>query len=99
MNEAVVSIPNSSAAARIGATNPRSRRFWLIFCMRAEPVSIPKYRLTQPDSAITDITLNYVAQAPTKLYVAGLFYPPKVAEDAHEHVHHVQHRQHQSQAR
>ena len=34
------------------------------------------------------------AQAPTKLYVAGLFYPPKVAEDAHEHVHHVEHRRH-----
>lgn len=42
------------------------------------------------------LLLSSYAQAPTKLYVAGLFYPPKVAEDAHEHVHHVQHRQHQS---
>jgi hypothetical protein len=42
------------------------------------------------------LLLSAYAQAPTKLYVAGLFYPPKVAEDAHEHVHHVQHRQHQS---
>jgi hypothetical protein len=42
------------------------------------------------------LLLSAYAQAPTKLYVAGLFYPPKIAEDAHEHVHHVQHRQHQS---
>lgn len=42
------------------------------------------------------LLLSAYAQAPTKLYVAGLFYPPKVAEDAHEHVHHVQHRQHQA---
>ena len=42
------------------------------------------------------LLLSAYAQAPTKLYVAGLFYPPKVAVDAHEHVHHVQHRQHQS---
>lgn len=40
------------------------------------------------------LLLSTYAQAPTKLYVAGLFYPPKVAEDAHEHVHHVEHRQH-----
>jgi len=42
------------------------------------------------------LLLSAYAQAPTKLFVAGLFYPPKVAEDAHEHVHHIQHRQHQS---
>jgi hypothetical protein len=42
------------------------------------------------------LLLSAYAQAPTKLYVAGLFYPPRVAEDAHEHVHHVQHRQHAS---
>jgi hypothetical protein len=41
------------------------------------------------------LLLSAYAQAPTKLYVAGLFYPPKVAEDAHEHVHHVEHRRHQ----
>jgi len=38
--------------------------------------------------------LSTYAQAPTKLYVAGLFYPPKAAEDPHEHAHHVEHRQH-----
>jgi hypothetical protein len=42
------------------------------------------------------LLLSAYAQAPTKLYVAGLFYPPRIAEDEHEHVHHVQHRQHQS---
>ena len=42
------------------------------------------------------LLLSAYAQAPTKLYVAGLFYPPKVAEDAHEHVHHVEHRRHVS---
>jgi len=42
------------------------------------------------------LLLSAYAQAPTKLYVGGLFYPPKVAEDAHEHAHHMQHRQHQS---
>jgi hypothetical protein len=40
------------------------------------------------------LLLSGYAQAPTKLYVAGLFYPPKVAEDVHEHVHHVEHRRH-----
>jgi hypothetical protein len=40
------------------------------------------------------LLLSSYAQAPTKLYVAGLFYPPKAAEDAHEHAHHIQHRQH-----
>jgi hypothetical protein len=42
------------------------------------------------------LLLSAYAQAPTKLYVAGLFYPPKVAEDAHEHVHHLEHRRHAS---
>ena len=40
------------------------------------------------------VLLSSYAQAPTKLYVAGLFYPPRVAEDAHEHLHHVAHREH-----
>jgi hypothetical protein len=40
------------------------------------------------------LLLSSYAQAPSKLYVAGLFYPPKVAEDAHEHMHHVEHREH-----
>jgi len=42
------------------------------------------------------LLLSAYGQAPTKLYVAGLFYPPKVAEDSHEHMHHVEHRRHQS---
>jgi hypothetical protein len=42
------------------------------------------------------LLLSAYAQAPTKLYLAGLFYPPRVAEDSHEHVHHVEHRQHLS---
>jgi hypothetical protein len=40
------------------------------------------------------VLLSSYAQAPTKLYVAGLFYPPKAAEDQHQHAHHVEHRQH-----
>jgi hypothetical protein len=40
------------------------------------------------------LLLSAYAQAPTKLYVAGLFYPPKAAEDAHQHAHHVAHREH-----
>jgi hypothetical protein len=42
------------------------------------------------------LLLSAYAQAPTKLYVAGLFYPPKVAEDVHEHAHHLEHRRHAS---
>ena len=42
------------------------------------------------------LLLSAYGQAPTKLYVAGLFYPPKVAEDSHEHMHHMEHRRHQS---
>jgi len=42
------------------------------------------------------LLLSAYAQAPTKLYVAGLFYPPRVVEDAHEHAHHVRHREHAS---
>jgi hypothetical protein len=42
------------------------------------------------------LLLSAYAQAPTKLYLAGLFYPPRVAEDSHEHVHHVEHRRHLS---
>jgi hypothetical protein len=40
------------------------------------------------------VLLSSYAQAPTKLYVAGLFYPPRVPEDAHAHAHHVEHRGH-----
>jgi hypothetical protein len=40
------------------------------------------------------ILVSAYAQAPTKFYVAGLFYPPRVIEDAHEHLHHVAHREH-----
>lgn len=42
------------------------------------------------------LLVSSYAQAPTKFYVAGLFYPPKVAEDVHEHAHHVEHRRHVS---
>jgi hypothetical protein len=40
------------------------------------------------------LLLSSYAQAPTKLYVAGLFYPPRVQEELHEHAHHVEHRRH-----
>lgn len=40
------------------------------------------------------VLLSSYAQAPTKLYVAGLFAPPKQAEDAHAHAHHMEHRSH-----
>lgn len=40
------------------------------------------------------ILVSAYAQAPTRFYVAGLFYPPREREDAHEHVHHVEHRRH-----
>ena len=40
------------------------------------------------------ILVSAYAQAPTKFYVAGLFYPPRAPEDAHEHLHHVAHREH-----
>jgi len=42
------------------------------------------------------LLLSAYAQAPSKLYIAGLFYPPKSAEDQHEHRHHVAHRAHAS---
>jgi hypothetical protein len=41
------------------------------------------------------LLLSSYAQSPSKLFVAGLFYPPREAEDAHEHAHHQEHRQHQ----
>ena len=40
------------------------------------------------------LLLSSYAQAPSKLYLAGVFYPPKVAEDEHVHAHHVAHREH-----
>lgn len=40
------------------------------------------------------LLLSSYAQAPTKLYVAGLFTPPRESEDAHAHAHHVEHRTH-----
>jgi hypothetical protein len=42
------------------------------------------------------ILVSTYAQAITRPYVAGLFYPPRTAEDAHAHAHHVQHRSHRS---
>src|SRR5256886_4363852 len=38
------------------------------------------------------LLLSAYAQAPPNLYVAGPFTHPAIAEDAHEHVHHVEHR-------
>jgi len=40
------------------------------------------------------ILVSMYAQAATRPYVAGLFYPPRSAEDAHAHAHHVGHRSH-----
>ena len=40
------------------------------------------------------VLVSAYAQAPTKFYVAGLFYPPRAVEDAHEHLHHIAHREH-----
>ena len=40
------------------------------------------------------LLLSSYAQSPSKFYVAGLFYPPREAEDAHTHLHHQEHRQH-----
>lgn len=42
------------------------------------------------------LLLSSFAQAPTKLYVAGLFTPPREAEDAHAHLHHQEHRAHRA---
>ena len=44
------------------------------------------------------VLVSTYAQAMTRPYVAGLFYPPRSAEDAHAHAHHVGHRQHASPA-
>lgn len=38
------------------------------------------------------LLISTYAQAITKPYVAGLFYPPRSPEDAHTHEHHVEHR-------
>ncbi len=40
------------------------------------------------------VLLSSYAQAPSRFYVAGLFYPPKEAEDEHAHLHHSEHRKH-----
>ena len=37
------------------------------------------------------VLVSSYAQAPTKFYVAGLFYPPRAPEDAHTHAHHLAH--------
>ncbi len=44
------------------------------------------------------LLLSSYAQAPTKFYVAGVFHPPRDAEDAHAHLHHQEHRQHAREA-
>ena len=44
------------------------------------------------------LLLSSYAQQPSKFYVAGLFTPPREAEDAHAHHHHIQHRTGHAQA-
>jgi len=44
------------------------------------------------------LLISTYAQAITKPYVAGLFYPPRAVEDAHDHAHHVEHRRHQARS-
>jgi hypothetical protein len=45
------------------------------------------------------VLVSAYAQAPTRFHVAGLFYPPKAAEDAHAHLHHAEHRRHLAEQR
>ena len=40
------------------------------------------------------LLLSTYAQAPGRCYLAGLFTPPREAEDEHAHLHHVTHRAH-----
>jgi hypothetical protein len=42
------------------------------------------------------LLLSSYAQSPSKFYVAGLFTPPREAEDPHAHLHHQEHRAHAS---
>lgn len=45
------------------------------------------------------VLVSTYAQAITRPYVAGLFYPPKAAENAHAHAHHVEQAKYASEAR
>ncbi len=40
------------------------------------------------------VLLSSYAQAPSRFYVAALFYPPREREDEHAHLHHSEHRRH-----
>jgi hypothetical protein len=40
------------------------------------------------------VLVSMYAQSITKPYAAGLFYPPRSSEDAHQHAHHVEHWKH-----
>ncbi|HZP95732.1 MAG TPA: hypothetical protein VFC31_05260 [Candidatus Limnocylindria bacterium] len=42
------------------------------------------------------LLLSAYAQAPTRFYVAAVLAPPREAEDAHAHAHHLEHRRHAS---
>lgn len=44
------------------------------------------------------VLVSAYAQSPARLYVAGLFYPPREPEDAHAHAHHAGHRAHLREA-
>jgi hypothetical protein len=45
------------------------------------------------------LLVSSYAQSPSRFYVAGLFYPPREAEDAHQHMHHQEHRLHREEAK
>ena len=45
------------------------------------------------------VLISAYAQSPARFHVAGLFYPPRDAEDAHEHAHHAEHRRHLAEER
>ncbi|MGH2499923.1 MAG: hypothetical protein ACRDF0_07535 [Candidatus Limnocylindria bacterium] len=44
------------------------------------------------------VLVSAYAQSPARFHVAGLFYPPRRAEDAHDHLHHAEHRRHLREA-
>lgn len=50
------------------------------------------------DAFDVHLLVSSYAQVPTRLYVAGVFAPPREAEDEHEHAHHVEHRRHGAEA-
>jgi len=45
------------------------------------------------------VLVSAYAQSPARFHVAGLFYPPREAEDVHAHAHHAEHRRHLAEER